>query len=87
MQQSKPKMTIIYAAKSNQIWEGQRFTIGDKISAADYEKLPDEKKEHFRKVEMGLRDFVENLLDRTDELEAKVSALEKHISKTSTPNK
>jgi len=83
MSAPKPRMTTIYIAKSNQIWEGQRFQIGDKISSAEFDGLPDDKKDKFRLVEMGLRDFVEDLLNRTDELEKKVSALEKFISKSS----
>lgn len=83
MSQRKPRMTVIYVAKSNQIWEGQRFQLGDKISAAEFDSLPDDKKDKFRLVEMGLRDFVEDLLDRVDELEKKVSALEKFVSKSS----
>lgn len=86
MSQQKPKMTILYIAKSNQVWEGQRFQVGDKISASNYDELPDDKKECFRRVEMDVRGFVEDLLNRVDTLEMKVSALEKFVSKA-TPNK
>lgn len=81
MSAPKPKMTIVYAAKSNQIWEGERFQVGDKISAADFDKLPEEKKENFRKIELDTRPFVDDLLNRVDELETKVTALERFISK------
>lgn len=86
-QQPKPKMTIIYSCRSNQTWGNQRFIIGDKISSKDYEELPDEKKENFRRVEMDVRGFVEDLLNRVDELESKVSALEKFVSKATPTSK
>jgi len=86
MPESKPKMTVIYASKSNQIWDGQRFEVGEKISAKDFDELPDDKKENFRKIELNVRGFVEDLLNRVDELESKTAALEKFISK-SAPTK
>lgn len=81
MSEQKPKTTVVYAAKSNQIWEGQRFQIGDKISSQQFDELPEDKKENFRKIELNVRDFVEDLLNRVDELESKTAALEKFISK------
>jgi|GEM_PF-4400710 len=87
MQQSRPKMTVVFACKSNQTWGDQRFVIGDKISAQDYDNLPEEKKENFRRIDLDTRPFVDDLLNRVDELEKKVSALEKFVSKATAPTK
>ncbi len=84
---AKRIMTTIYTPISNQMWEGQRFQVGDKISAEDFHNLPDEKKNKFRKIELNVRDFVEDLLNRVDVLEVRISALEKHISKATPTSK
>lgn len=83
MSAPKPKMTVIYSCKSNQTWGDRRFRLGDKITHEEYENLPDDKKDKFREIELSVRDFVEDLLNRVDSLEEKISALEKFVSKSS----
>ncbi len=81
------RQTIHYQALSNQIFGDKHYKAGQFITEKEYaEDIPEAKKQNFKYWENSLRPFVEQMLIQIQELEAKLTALEKHISKGS-PNK